>query len=287
MWARRIWFGTSERLRIGWRLLALMVVAIVAVQVAGAFIYPTVGTVGRWLGWRFILYAWVAVAGLLVAYHVSLRKIDRLPWSAVGLDRAAARPRVIAWGFLLGALAIAVPSSVLLLLGFLRLETQPDGSTFVESLRAFIMLAPLAFSEELIIRGYPLMVLRETMGAAPAVAVTSIVFGLLHVGNPNSSVTAIAMAVLAGVMLGAIMVIANSLYAATAAHLAWNWTMGGLLPVPVSGLGVRTPDYRLVDAGPDWVTGGAWGPEAGIGAAVGMSGVLVYLHVRRVRGREV
>jgi hypothetical protein len=86
-------------------------------------------------------------------------------------------------------------------------------------------------------------------------------------------------------MLGSIVVATNSLYAATAAHLAWNWVMAGVLHAPVSGFGVATPDYRLVDAGPDWVTGGSWGPEAGIGAALGMGGVLVYLYARRARPR--
>ena len=287
MWARRLWFGEAGRLRIVWRLLAFIAVAVLAVQVAGILIYPIVVTVGHWFGWRPIAHGWVAVIGLLVAHRVALGRIDRLPWSAAGLGRSAARPGLVAWGFLLGALAIGIPSVILLAMGQLRLEPQPDGGAAAEALRALVMLAPLAFMEELIIRGYPLMVLREAWGPAPAVGITSLVFGLLHVGNPNSSAGAIAMATLAGVMLAAIVVSTNSLYAAAAAHLAWNWVMAAILHVPVSGIGVQTPDYRLVDAGPDWVTGGGWGPEAGAGAALGMVGVLSYLHVRRIRRREV
>lgn len=286
MWARRLWFGDTGRLRITWRLLAFIVVAVLAVQVVGMLLYPPLLVVSRWLGWRPILHGWIAVAGLLVAHHVSLRRIDGLPWSAAGLGRAAAGARRIWWGLLIGGLAIGIPSLLLLAVGALRFETQPDGSTLVEAARAFVLLAPLAFTEELLLRGYPLMVLREAWGARLAIAITSIVFGLLHIGNPGSSVSAVAMAMLAGVMLGGIVVATNSLYAATAAHLAWNWVMAGILHAPVSGFGVATPDYRLVDAGPDWATGGSWGPEAGIGAAVGMGGVLVYLHLRRTRQGE-
>ena len=286
MWARRLWFGASGRLRIAWRLLAFIILVVVFVQLAGLVIYPPMLTLGRWMGVRPILYGWVAVAGVLLAHHVSLRRIDRLPWSAAGLGRAAARPRLIVWGFGLGALAIAGPSLVLWALGMLRLETQPDGSVLAEGARALFLLAPLAFTEELLMRGYPLALLREVSTPATAVGVTSVAFGLLHIGNPGSSAPAILMAMLAGVMLGAIVVASESLYAATAAHIAWNWTMGGVLHVPVSGLGVATPDYRLVDAGPDWATGGAWGPEAGVGAAAGMACVLWYLHVRRARPRE-
>ena len=287
MWARRLWFGDAGRLRIIWRLLAFIVVAVLAVQVAGLVLYPPLQTVGHWLGWRLIIYGWVAVIGLLFAHHVSLRRIDHLPWSAAGLGRAAARPALLVWGFLVGALAIGIPSLLLLVAGLLRVEPQPDGSALTESIRAFILLAPLAFTEELIIRGYPLMVLREAWGARAAIGITSVVFGLLHIGNPGSTPAAIVMAMLAGVMLGAMVVATGSLYAAAAAHLAWNWTMAAILHVPVSGFPVATPDYRLVDAGPDWATGGQWGPEAGIAAALGMGGVLMYLHVRRVRRREV
>ena len=52
-------------------------------------------------------------------------------------------------------------------------------------------------------------------------------------------------------------------YAAWAAHFAWNWTMAVVFHVAVSGLPLESPGYRYVDAGPDWATGGSWGPEGG------------------------
>jgi hypothetical protein len=77
--------------------------------------------------------------------------------------------------------------------------------------------------------------------------------------------------------------ITRSLYAAWMAHFAWNWTMAVLLHIPVSGLETETPDYRTVDAGPDWATGGPWGPEGGAAAALGMVGGIGYLLTRRRR----
>jgi membrane protease YdiL (CAAX protease family) len=285
VWARRLWFGDHGKLRTPWRLILFVVVAAVATQVAGGLIYPIVETAGQLVGLRLILFGWVGVAGLLIAHLVSLRRIDGLPWSAAGLGRAAARPTVVLWGMTLGALAIGIPSLILWSIGVLRVEAQPDGSSLLEGARAALLLAPLAFLEELTIRGYVLTVLREVADWRIAVAATSIVFGLLHVANPGSTAGAVGMTMLAGLMLGTIVVVSNSLYAATAAHLAWNWVMAGVLHAPVSGFGVATPDYRMVDAGPDWVTGGAWGPEAGIGAALGMSAVLGYLYTRRARPR--
>jgi hypothetical protein len=72
------------------------------------------------------------------------------------------------------------------------------------------------------------------------------------------------------------------MYAAWAAHFAWNWTLAVIFHASVSGYPFESPDYRYVDAGPDWATGGVWGPEGGIPAALGMvAGIAVLLRRRR------
>jgi membrane protease YdiL (CAAX protease family) len=273
-------------LRAPWRIALFLVVAIAAVQAANAIVHPVAPTLTRWMGDRLILYGWLTVAGLIIAHGVCLRSVDRLPWSASGLDARAARPGLLAWTALLGAVAIGIPSLLLASLGWLRFQPEPPGSSLGAGFRAFLLLAPLAFGEELMLRGYILTVLRKFLDWRVAVALTSIVFGLLHIPNPGSNAANITMVILAGLLLGTIVVRTGSLYAATATHLAWNWVMAGVLHVPVSGLEVATPDYRLVDAGPDLLTGGSWGPEGGLGAAIGMSGALAYLYVRRARPRE-
>jgi hypothetical protein len=78
-------------------------------------------------------------------------------------------------------------------------------------------------------------------------------------------------------------VVFDSLYAAWAAHVAWNWIMAVPLHAPVSGLAFEAPDYRTVSTGPAWITGGSWGPEGGLAAALGMVAALIYLNARRRR----
>jgi hypothetical protein len=110
--------------------------------------------------------------------------------------------------------------------------------------------------------------------------VTSVAFGLLHLGNPGADAQSVIAVIIAGVFLGGILVATGSLYAAWMAHFAWNWVMAALLHTAVSGLPLAAPDYRIVDAGPDWATGGQWGPEGGAGAVVGMLVGLLYLYAR-------
>jgi membrane protease YdiL (CAAX protease family) len=71
--------------------------------------------------------------------------------------------------------------------------------------------------------------------------------------------------------------------AAVMAHLAWNWVMAVPLHAYVSGQRLEAPGYRAVAAGPEWLSGGRWGPEGGLVAALGLIAGLAYFHARRRR----
>jgi hypothetical protein len=109
---------------------------------------------------------------------------------------------------------------------------------------------------------------------------------MLHGWNPGSDPQSIGIVMMAGFFLGSVYLATSSLWAATVAHFVWNWFMAAFLHTPVSGIAVSTPDYRVVDSGPDWLTGGTWGPEGGFAAAVGMFGVMIYLQARQMRRME-
>ena len=244
-------------------------------------------TVGRArLGSQEIPFQWISLASVVIATWIMLRRVDKLPWSTVGLDRAAASPLLIAKGLAFGALTIGVTCLVLLGTGLMRIDQTLPGSWWGEAWRSTLVFLPAAFFEELFIRGYVFAVLRRAGGWKMALIVTSVVFGLLHAWNPNPDAESILAVIVAGFFLGAIFLATRSLYAAGAAHFAWNWVMSGALHIAVSGVPSRDPDYRVVETGPDWVTGGRWGPEGGIAAVVAMFVVLFYLYGRYLRQLE-
>lgn len=244
------------------------------------------GAVDRLTGSEHGSESLAVLIALVITHAIMLRWIDKRSWSDVGLDVSAARPMVLARGWLLGALPILVPSLLLLAAGWLVVRPSMQGSWWVAAAQVSLFLLPAAFSEELLSRGYIFATLREWLGWPVALLVTSVAFGLLHLWNPGADAQSVTMVILAGVFLGTVLIVTGSLYAAWMAHWAWNWVMAVPLHVAVSGLPLARPDYQIVDAGPDWITGGPWGPEGGAGAAAGMAGGWAYLYWRTKRKRE-
>jgi membrane protease YdiL (CAAX protease family) len=280
--ARALLYTPGGALRAPWRVIGFLVATAACAILAAGVVAPfhaalqTSGVPG--------LADWIVILGAAVGGHaITLRWIDRGPWSDVWLDRAAAHPRRLIEGYLLGVLTVGLPSVALIASGWLSVEPHTPGSWIGAALRVSALLLVAALAEELLFRGYLLAVLREKLGWGPSLAVTSVAFGYAHVNNPGASTRALLLVILAGLFLGAIVAVTRSLYAAWMAHFAWNWTMAVLLHIPVSGVGTETPDYRTVDTGPAWATGGPWGPEGGGGAALVMVAGLGYLMARRWR----
>jgi membrane protease YdiL (CAAX protease family) len=228
-----------------------------------------------------IAFYWSLVLAFLAAHAVMLRFVERRPWSFVWMDGGAARPGLLGGGLLIGALAVGIPSALLIAVGWLDITDAP-GTWAADAFAVAMFLLPAAFVEELMMRGYPLAVLRETLGAGWALLITSATFGVLHAANSNASVRALLLVTVAGVFLGMIVLALRSLFAATAAHFAWNAMLAVVLHAAVSGEDLPGGDYRVIDGGPDWATGGAWGPEGGLGAVAGML-VAAAILARRVR----
>ncbi len=251
--------------------------------IAVGLLYPLLGPVARLVTPRPSLEYWLLLVAVLIAHFLVLRTVERRPLADVGLGATAARPRSFVIGALLGAGAIGIPCALLLATGELRALAATAGSWAGVAASLAVALAPAALWEELLVRGYPLLVLTEALGAPLALVLTSVVFGALHLQNPNASLASAAVVTLAGVFLGVIRFATDSLWAAFAAHLAWNWTLAAGFHAAVSGLPFATPGYRVVDAGPDWLTGGPWGPEGGAAAVAGMFGALALLWWRSPR----
>ena len=274
--------GAGERPRVTplWRFAVFVLASSVGVLGCRAVIPVFAAVLEDRTGVRLPSFVLILSAGMLIGHWWTFRQAEPHGWRLVMLDRSALSLRAVLSGAAFGAAAVGVPSLLLLAIGWLRLEPMPEGDLLTSALLTLGLLIPAALWEELVARGYALALLRERFGARTAIAITSVAFGLMHLENQGATFQSIALVTLAGIFLGSIVMAMRSLYAAWSAHVAWNFVMAGVMHTSVSGMGMGTPNYRTIDAGPDWATGGMWGPEAGIFAGAGM--VLgMYLLLRR------
>jgi uncharacterized protein len=200
----------------------------------------------------------VLLFGLVVL--VERLTTGRLP-AAIGWE-----PRGAARSFFLGlAFGAALFSIVILELaagGHYRIE----GSqlTWHLATSAALLLAGAAI-EELLFRGVLFRLLEEWSGTWIALAISAAFFGAAHAFNPGASwVSSISIAVEAGVLLGAAYVVAKNLWFPIGLHFGWNYFEGPIYGTQVSGTTLKASALTAHVSGPAWLSGGAFGPEAGV-----------------------
>ena len=138
------------------------------------------------------------------------------------------------------------------------------GNGFVSVVWSAVMVQiGTAVTEELLFRGLALQALEQLWGSRAAIAITGLFFGVAHLGAPGASGwSAVAIALEAGVMLGAAFLWRRGIWFVAGLHFAWN-TAEQLLGIPVSG---HTPEglYTVDVHGSALLTGGGFGLETSI-----------------------
>jgi len=137
-------------------------------------------------------------------------------------------------------------------------------------LAAFVTYLLVAFSEEVFARGWVLQVLERGRGTTAAVIGSAVIFALLHAFNPGFGLTALIGLFLAGLLFAQAYIVTRQLWLPIAMHLAWNFSEGPIFGFPVSGMpgeGLLT----VTPTGPEVVTGGSFGPEAGLVVILGIA----------------
>ncbi|MGH7668300.1 MAG: lysostaphin resistance A-like protein [Gemmatimonadaceae bacterium] len=228
-----------------------------------------------------LLFELIGAVVLVVAYLVYVRVVERRAPRELALRGAAAE---FGAGFAIGAALFAVTIGIIWALGAYAIVGVNHWTA---------MLSPLGFAlgagllEEILFRGVIFRITEEWLGSWGALAVSSILFGAAHLANPHATLTsALAIALEAGVLLGAAFMITHRLWLPIGLHAAWNFTQSGIFGAPVSG---TAPHGLFVSTltGPVWATGGAFGPEASLPAVlVALSGVWLVIHAART-GRVV
>jgi uncharacterized protein len=150
------------------------------------------------------------------------------------------------------------------------------GGYTVVSINPFLYIIPsltMAFTsaifEEILMRGIIFRLIEEKWGSYIALIISAIIFGALHLANPNSSiVAALGLAIQAGLSLAAAYIYTKNLWFPIAIHFAWNFTQSGIFGAVTSGNAMKKTLITSKIEGAEWFTGGAFGPEGSIQATL-------------------
>lgn len=217
------------------------------------------------MGWLSAVVTLVAVAcGVAAVRH--WRRAQVSPWQGMGL-RLDARAWVdLAGGIVIGGLVMGGIFGVEWALGSLHVSgvRLPDLG-FVTWLP---MLVLSALGEEFLFRSLMLSGLVViTRQRWLAVLVMAAFFGLAHAGNPNASPLSVLGNALGALMYGVAFLGSGHIWLPVGLHLSWNFFQGPMLGFPVSGFDMGGLVQQGA-AGSPLITGGSYGPEAGL---VGMA----------------
>jgi membrane protease YdiL (CAAX protease family) len=311
-------FYNSEehRLRAVWRLLLFSGLNLVAALTLQAILGIILGVIAAVSGVDLsnpqavqvsilrnpYLPALSAVVTLFATGLVTLLavRIDGRPLADFGFRFNGVWWRDFGFGLLLGALLMTVIFVVELAAGWVTItsvlnSTIPNQSFGTGLLLSLVLFFCVGIYEEMLSRGYQLRNMAEGMrgkylnprtALLAAYVISSILFGILHAANPNASFISTLYLMTAGLLLGLGFVLTGDLAIPIGLHMAWNFFQGSVFGFPVSGMTIGASFIAIKQSGPEIITGGVFGPEAGlIGLfAIALGSFLIIQWLRWTRG---
>lgn len=266
----QIIFLSSEelRLRAGWRLLLHAILYLVVLMTL---------SLGALLFYRLELGAiitsispaiMIELVSILSATYLARRFLDYRSFSSLGfqIDRSIVSDLFI--GFLIPGLMMALIFLVEYTAGWIQFQgwswqTVGMGQSVIGLLGGLAAFVMVGISEEIFSRGYHLQNLIEGLNLHWALFLSSSIFALMHFFNPSTSLMSTLGLLAAGYFLAYGWVRTRRLWLPIGLHIGWNFFEGNVFGFQVSGLDT----FRLLlhtPSGPEYITGGTFGPEAGL-----------------------
>jgi membrane protease YdiL (CAAX protease family) len=266
----RIFVSADEsRLRLLWRLVG-----------QSALMFLSLALLGIPIGIFFALMPStsldvVLIPGLLVellaitlSVFLARKYFDRRSFVSLGLRIDPQAGRDLLFGLLFAAVLMALVYLTEWAFGWLVFEsftwsTQSLSQIVVGILTVAFTHIIVGWSEELLSRGYWLQNITDGLNVFWGVLISSSIFGLAHLGNPNWSWIAVINITINGFLLAFAYLRTRQLWLPIGLHIGWNFFEGAVFGFPVSGFDSFVLIRQTVQ-GPELFTGGAFGPEAGL-----------------------
>lgn len=213
----------------------------------------------------FLYYELFSFVIILFLFMFWVKVIEKNALSSLGFVKRNWL-KYLAWGILLSLLQMGVIALVYQVSGigsFVLNELSLEPLLFILGLFPFWLLQ--GGTEEVATRGWLLTRIATRTNLPLAIAISSSLFGILHMGNAGVTFLSILNIILDGVLAGLLFIYTDSIWLVVAQHGTWNYVQGNLLGFQVSGTSADASIFSFtMGDGPDWLTGGAFGAEGSI-----------------------
>ncbi|MFD6713840.1 CAAX protease [Micromonospora sp. TSRI0369] len=233
--------------------------------------------------WLSLILGVATAAAAIMVYGWVVRRTEGREVTELARHGAAAR---LNRGVLIGfAMFAAVIVNIALMGGY---HVHGIGSVS-GAVGIFGLMAAAAVTEELMFRGLLFRLVEEWLGTWLSLLLTGVLFGLMHMLNPDASLWgATAIAIEAGFMLAAAYAATRNLWVPIGLHFGWNFAAGGVFGVVVSGNGESAGLLDATTSGSTLLSGGDFGPEGSLyTVAAGAALTVVFLWLAHRRGHIV
>ena len=214
--------------------------------------------------------------GTLFTVWLFQKFVNRESFTSIGLEFSGYKDDFVS-GLLLGVGLIVLGFGTLYIFNFLSVASIQF--SLIDQLFYLSLFAVVSLNEEIAIRGYILQNLSSSFNKYIALVLSSLVFMIMHIGNPNMSAVPLFNLFLAGLLLGVYCIHKNNLWFPIGAHFTWNYFQGPVLGFEVSGNDVDSIFIQSLN-GSELITGGEFGFEGSIILTVLMIIGIVYLDRR-------
>ena len=274
-------FLKSGQVRPVWRFFLSVVLVFFTVVAVGLVLGLILGALDYHPS-RILLLSYSSLLlfpALLGLFKYLTASLEKKPAGSTGLAFLSGWKTELGLGLMAGTAMILAVGGVEISLGLVEFSRAggPAERTATWGVSLFVVLAAAAANEEMIFRGYPFQRLVDAVGPVPAVAFTSVLFGLVHLSNPSVTWISTLNTMLVGVPFAVAYLRTRTLWLPIGMHFAWNFIQGFALGLPVSGIVVPESLLRADPRGAVWLTGGAYGPEGGLLATGTIFAVTAYL----------
>jgi len=209
--------------------------------------------------WRIGMWpGFLAAFIVLLAYGLYVRVFERR--QVIELSTFRALPE-LGTGLLAGVVLVVCVVALVAAFGSYRIVGM-NGWT-MSIIAPLAMMTFVGVLEEIISRGIVFRITEKSLGSWIALAISSLLFGLAHLPGEGASVLAIVITVVAGVLFAAAYMLTRRLWLTIGIHIAWNYTLGSIFSVAVSGREVKGLFVGRL-SGSELLTGGTYGFEASL-----------------------